>query len=296
MRSLAVALVVAVAVSSAPAQTPDYEIKLARPPKVGQKYAIKAEGAMSRNTSYTIDGKDAGTVTDGFGVQLEGTVEVLGVNKDGEEGKAACTVTKCVRITDEGEKEIVPAGRVVTATGGKEDTTFAVDKGTLSEEAKAALDLVLRMGEEDGYNDDKIYGTSKRQPVGGTWDIDAKAASDEAAADDVKFDPKDITGSLKVEKVEKVDDVECLRIAGDTEVKKLSAKPPEGMKYDSGSLKARYWGLYPVDTNLGTLAESMSVTHTVRVRGKDPAGGKEMVVTSKVQRAIETKRTFLEQK
>src|SRR4051812_17267263 len=118
MRPAVAVLVVAVAASFASAQTPDYEIKLARPAKVGQRYTIKAEGAMARTTTYTLDGKEAEPINDGFGVQLEGTVEVLAVNKDGEEGKAACTVTKCVRITPEGEKAVVPAGWVVTATGG----------------------------------------------------------------------------------------------------------------------------------------------------------------------------------
>jgi hypothetical protein len=221
---------------AARAQGIDYEVKLVRVPKVGQKYSLTADGAMTRRTSYTVGGEPAGVVNDGFAIHLEGTVEVLEVNKDGEESKSACTLSKCVRITAEGEAELLPAGRVVTATGGKTDTTFAVDKGELTPEAIATLDLVLRLGEDDGYNDDRIYGTTKRQPVGGTWEVDAKAASDEAKGDDVKFEPSDITGSLKVDAVEKVDDVECLKISGDTTIKSFAVAPPEGMTLDRASL------------------------------------------------------------
>ena len=270
----------------------DYEIKLVRPPKVGQKYTMTVEGALVRVSTGTVAGQPSGKHNEGYGVVLEGTVEVLAVNADGEEGKAACTVKKCVRVTPEGETEIVPAGRVVTAEGGREDTTFTLDQGELTDDAKEALELVFRMGEEDGYNDDKIYGTAQRQPVGGSWAVDAKAASEEAKADKFFFDPGDITASLKVEKAEKAGDVDCLRIGGQTEIKKFTSEAPQGMTFDSGSLKAKYSGLFPVDVNVGVLAETMSVTHTVTYRGKNEAG-QETVVESKVQRATEMTRTFL---
>jgi hypothetical protein len=180
----------------------------------------------------------------------------------------------------------------VTAEGGKEDTTFTVDQGELTDEAKEALELVFRMGEEDGFNDDKIYGTAQRQAVGTSWPVNAQAASDEAKADKFEFEPADITASLTVEKVEKVGDVECLRIGGQTEIKRFKAEAPANMTFDSGSLKAKYSGLFPVDVNVGALAETMSVNHTVTYRGKNEAG-QETVIESKVQRAVEMKRTFL---
>ncbi len=273
--------------------TKDYEIKLVRPPKVGMKYSITADGAVERKTSFTIAGQKAGDEeTDTFGIHLEGTVEVLEVNKDGEEGKVACKVTKCTRITAAGDAELVPAGRTITAIGGKQDTTFALDQGTLSEEAKDALDLVLRMGEDDGYNDDRIYGTKQRQPVGGTWEVDAKAASDEAEADDVHFKPSDITGSLKLEKLETIDGVDCLRITGTTDIKRLTSKAPKGMTFTKGSLKAHYSGVYPLDQKTMPLVESMSVLHNAAYTGKN-AGGQNVSAETTARRASEIKRKLL---
>lgn len=278
--------------AGATALAQDYEIKLVRPPKVGQKYTMTAEAAIVRVYKFTVAGQPAGTQNSGYGVVLEGTVEVLVVNADGEEGKAACTVIRCVRVTPEGETELVPSGRVLTAEGGKEDTTYTLDEGELTDEATEALRLVFRMGEEDGYNDDKIYGTDERQPVGGSWPVNAQAASEEAKADKFIFDPSDITASLKLEGVEKVGDIECLRIGGQTEIKKFTAEAPEGMTFETGSLKAKYSGLFPVDTSIGALAETMSVNHDVTFKGKNKAG-QETVIDSKVQRATEMKRTFL---
>src|SRR5689334_11077142 len=97
-RAIAPFIVVAAlafAIGSSPARaTETYPIKLVRVPKVGQKYTITADGALTRHTTFTAGGKDVAT-DDEYGIHLEGTVEVLAVNKDGEEGKVACTVTKC---------------------------------------------------------------------------------------------------------------------------------------------------------------------------------------------------------
>src|SRR4051812_35957460 len=77
----------------------DYEIKLVRTPNVGQKYTLIAEGAVERKTTVINRGEKSPAEEDGFGVHLEGTVEVLAVNKDGEEGKVTCKVIKCTRLT-----------------------------------------------------------------------------------------------------------------------------------------------------------------------------------------------------
>ena len=53
----------------------DYEIKLNRPLKVGEKYTVSAQEAVARESISTIRGKES-TVKDGFGVKLEGMVEV----------------------------------------------------------------------------------------------------------------------------------------------------------------------------------------------------------------------------
>jgi hypothetical protein len=296
---LAALVVVAAASIAAPASAADdktYAIKLVRPPKVGQKYTFTAEGALTRHTTITANGQELGKTNDEYGIHLEGTIEVLTVNKDGEEGKVACTVAKCTRVSPEGEAELIPAGRVITATAGKEDTTFTIDQGKLSDEAKEAIDLVLRMGEEDGYNDDRIYGTKKELPVGGSWEMDAKASSDEAKDDDVIFDPKDVSGTMRVDKAETIDGVECLRVSGMTEIKRLEFKAPEGLKIDKGTLKAHYGGAFPVDVKApGPLRESMSVTQTATFKGKGDKGGPDAktVVETKVQRAADVTRKYL---
>src|SRR4051812_25125045 len=123
---------------------------------------------MLQKARSTVGGQRGTETRGGVGVHLEGTVEVLDVNKSGEEAKVTCAVTKCVRQTAEGDAELIPAGRVVTAVAGKDKTTFGVDQGTLSDEAREALDLVLRLSDDDGVTDDDMYGADEPKKVGDT--------------------------------------------------------------------------------------------------------------------------------
>src|SRR5687768_9068925 len=87
---------------AAPADAKDYEIKLLRPLKVGTKYSVRAEGASLHHTTVRSAGEAARTSETGYGIRLEGTVEVLEVSEEDEEAKVACTVKRCVRITPDG--------------------------------------------------------------------------------------------------------------------------------------------------------------------------------------------------
>jgi hypothetical protein len=69
---LLLALVLAPSAARADDDEKTYEIKLVRPLKVGQKYELVAEGALTRETTVTLDGKEAAKTDDGFGVRLDG--------------------------------------------------------------------------------------------------------------------------------------------------------------------------------------------------------------------------------
>src|SRR5687768_8110627 len=76
-----------------------YEIRIARKIDVGTKYHLTADGALIRQVNIKSGGEAKQQPDDGFGIHLEGTVEVLALDAIGEEAKVACTVEKCTRIT-----------------------------------------------------------------------------------------------------------------------------------------------------------------------------------------------------
>src|SRR4051812_30180911 len=78
----------------------EYPIHLTRPDKVGDRFSITAQGALLRETAMQL-GKVSRTITqDGYGVHLDGSVEVLAVRPDGRASEVSLTVKKCTGIVD----------------------------------------------------------------------------------------------------------------------------------------------------------------------------------------------------
>ena len=283
-----------------------YEIRIARPLPVGTKYRITADGALLRQTTLHVAGREQKQPDDGFACHLEGTVEVLALDKVGEEAKVACTVEKCTRITSDGETELVPKGKVVFAEGKGKETVFTFEGGEkLSKEASEALELCISLDTGDEVSDDDMFGTKETHPVGGSWQVKGEAVARDAGRVGVVVKPQDVEGSFKVGGAEKVGDIECVRLVGNLRMKNLLRKDdengdeddglPEGFTVVGGTMEARYGGLFPVDTAVGSLSESVSMTFVTNVKGKGgpAAGGQELMIESRVQRAGEMKRRFL---
>ena len=287
-----------------PDKDKSYEVKLARPVKVGMKYHITTDGALVRETTISRGGTTAKQPDDGFGVHLEGTVEVLALDQIGEEAKVSIAVDKCARITSAGEAELVPKGKVLIAEGKGKDTKFSLqDGGELTKEATDALDLVISLDTNDKLTDDDLLGTKEKKKAGESWPVTAENIAKDMERVGVIVKPADVEGSFRLDGLEKKDDVECLKLSGNLKVKDLRAKAddneddglPEGFVVTGGSMEAKYSGLFPVDTSVGSLAESASMTFVTRVKGKGGGGDADVVtVESRVHRAVDMKRRFLE--
>jgi hypothetical protein len=285
--------------------TKQYEVKITRPLKVGQKYKLTADGALLRQVTLRAEGQEKKQPEEGFGVRLEGTVEVLAVDDVGEESKVSCTVEKCTRISPEGETELLPKGKVLIAEGQKKDTKFTLQDGTpLAEGASEALELVISLDTGDTLTDDDLFGTREKKAVGDTWPVAPEAVSKDAERVGVVVRPGDVDGLFKLDGMEKAEGVDCLRLSGSLKMKKLTRRAdendddsglPEGFVVTGGSMEARYSGLFPVDASVGSLAESVSMTFVTDIKGKaGPGNTQDVTVRNRVQRAGEMKRKFLD--
>jgi len=279
-----------------------YEVKLARPVKVGMKYHITTDGALVRETTITRGAVTAKQPDDGFGVHLEGTVEVLALDQIGEEAKVSVVVDKCTRITSEGESELVAKGKTLIAEGKGKDTKFSLkDGGALNKEATDALELTISLDTNDTLTDDDLLGTKEKKKVGESWPVTAANVAKDSERVGVIVKPEDVEGSFRVDGVEKKEGVECLKMSGNLKVKNLVTKAdeneddrlPEGFVVTGGSMEAKYAGLFPVDTSIGSLAESASTTFVTHIKGKGGPDNGVVTIESRVQRAVDMKRHFL---
>jgi len=289
-----------------------YEVRLHRPFKVGMKYSLTADGALVRQVTIKRGDVKTNQPDDGFGVRLEGTVEVLALDQIGEEAKISCTVEKCARITSEGEAVLVPKGKVFIAEGKGKDTKFSLkDGGEMPKEASEALELVISLDTNDTLTDDDLLGTKDKKKVGETWKVSSENVAKDSERVGVTVKPQDVEGSFRLDGIEKVGAIECLKLSGNLKVKHLLTKAdeneddglPEGFVVEGGSMEAKYAGLFPVDSSIGSLSESASTTFVTHISNKGVAAAKKaaaddkddvVTVESRVQRAVEMKRRFLD--
>lgn len=278
---------------SAPVLAQEYEIRLHRPETVGTKFLVEAEGAMMRQTIVTVAGQPTEQPEEGNGLRLTGEVKILAVTPKGRVSKLSCTVESCVSQGKE-EKELIPPGKVIIAEAKEGRTAFSLREGELSPEAAAALELLFSLSEDDARStDDEIFGTTEKQPVGGSWPISSERSAKDFALEKVTVAPENISGTVTLKSVEQVEGVECLKLVGQMSAKELKLPDdaaeglPPGVKAESGSIEFRFQMTLPVDPALHAVEESMSARHKFAFAGDAPP----LRVETTVHRAATVKRS-----
>ena len=291
------ALVSLLLVVPAPAQDEKYEVRLTRPDAVGDKFKLSGEGALIRKTVMTLGDNRREQEPSGSGIRLDATAEVLAVTPKGKITKLSLAVERCLRVSGPEEAELLPKGSVVIAQADGKRTKFSLKEGELPPEASELLDLLFQLNDDDSRGtDDELFGTKEKQPVGASWPINAEQAAKDFAAEEIKVDASDITGTVKLDTVEKAEGGALLKLSGRMSVKKIqpggevAGELPEGLKMDVGSLDFKFTATLPKDPSDHAADESMSARHQIAYVGDLP-GGKSVRTEVTVERAVQMKRT-----
>ncbi len=282
LRLAAVMAVVALAGSSV-AVAQDYPIKLNRPEKVGNEFRMAAVGNQTSTTTIKMDGKALEPQNQAVAVTFNAAVKVLEVNKNGEPSKMTLTVEKLsVKQGGAAAADALPKGAVITASvkGGK--SAFEVAGKAVEPETAAALDLVVSLG-QGGASDDEVYGTKDRKKMGDQWSMNSELAAKDAAKQDITVSKENITGTVKLDKTEKVGGVDCLVLSMHT----APRRSPRPCLRVSRSRMDR-WRLarcrnFPSNPAARTLEDSMDMTMRIAAKGKPDPQGPEMAIDSAVK-------------
>lgn len=214
-----------VAAQAAPAT---YAIKLHRPFKAGTKFELSYKSTLKR--VRTIDG--VADMNDKNEVVLSGLGEVVEVDSIGRPKQYKFKVKEC---TANGKVLVSPGMEMSVERGPKGRPQFLVGGSFLSVEKSQLLTSALPLGQEGQPTDDQVFGTAKRQPVGGTWPANGALAAASFQSVLPQAQGTTVQGRCKLEQVKKVNGLECLIISG-------VVKSSGGMSMTSTMLEA-----YPVD-------------------------------------------------
>jgi hypothetical protein len=258
----------------------DYEIKLSRTVKVGDRYGVVATGTTEQHMTMTVAGQPAPPRDQVMSASLAAKAEVLTATAGGREAKSSFTISKFTRTSGAQTDEPLPAGTVVVAERVGTKTEFKVGDAPVSPELAKVLGLLINLESDQGANDDVVFGTKARQKVGDSWPIDtAAAAADAAAKAGLKIDPANITGSATLAEVQK----EGLKVAGTMQMKDVGIPLPPGMAVTTSAFSAKFSGVFPLDASKRAVNSAMSMDGKVECGGK--VGDKELTMVMTMKQA-----------
>ncbi len=270
----------------------DYQVRFERPFKAGDVLRLVAKGGETQTQRISAGEKILREKTSTLKVQLEAEVKILAVDKKGRKKRLALTIRKLTGSVDGKAVEPPTAGSVVIATSGAKKTAFELKDGKLPKDIERLLGFVIKThsksdGDED---DDALFGTSARKKVGDKWTANKAAIAKSLKGEGLTIKEGDVSGTVGITELSKVNGVPCLHIEGQVSAANFSPPLPEGAKSLSAKMTSRVIGDFPVDLKLPRLRDGVAVNMTMDIQmpadGEGPA--KRMVISSSmwVQREL----------
>ena len=288
-------LICAVAIlAGSPVLAQDYEIRLTRPAKVGQKYEVIMSAEKSEQMTISVEGRVVQETKSFLSATLEGTITFLKVDKLQRESEIRLLVSKCRKKTGKNavEEEVLPKGTQVVARRRDSKKEFLVNGKVAGKDIAKVLDLFFSL-KESQVTDDDILGTKERKKLGDSWAINSRMAAQDFTSEGLKVDVENIKGSAKIEKVVVVRSTKCLQISGKTELGMITPPLPVGFKIEKSNLSLTFSGEFPVDTSIGRLSEKITGTMALLAKLKPSSDAPEITLSMKMTQSKQMQRKLL---
>lgn len=258
----------------------DYEIKLVRTVKVGDKYGVISNATQEQHMTMSVNGQGTPPRDEAMSASLTAKAEVVTATPGGREGKTRFSITKLTKTIGAQTTEVLPTGTVVIAERVGAKTEFTVGAAPAAPEVAKVLALVISLESDAGANDDVIFGTKERKKVADTWPINAAAAAaDVSEKGGLKVDAANISGTATLAEVLK----DGLKISATIEMKQVGIPLPPGMAVSASTFIASFSGVFPVDPTKRAAHSSSTMDGKVDCAGK--AGDKELVMSLVMKQA-----------
>ena len=270
------------------AQPPSYDIKLSRRLEAGARFRIEAVGAHVSTSEMTREGQVVRRDERELRVELSGILEVLRVDEAGRPLAQALGLDYLVwGMGGQLDQALPTAARVIAETVGRQ-TMFSLEGGgQLPPLAIEALHLVVGPDRGDVPDEDLLFGSRYPHAVGETWPFHREAFAEAMKTTGAIVDPAGLAGEVTLEGVERMANVDCLRVTARVGVDKFTMSDlPEGVALERGRADVAISGLFPIDRARNKMQDRTSVTLELVLRGgAGPLGG--ALVTSRSTRSGE---------
>ncbi len=184
-------------------ETTTYRIQAFRPLKVGDQLHLKREIELTLTSSTTVDGIQRGQQTSAMQVKFAGNLKVVEVDASGVPIKWEGYTELATGAATAGGRhvELLKPGTIFTAQGqgGTFTITVADTKATPNADAQQALARVFEAaGTKGEMSLGEVLDSKSPQPIGGTWEINTKAAAEQLHGLDPKLSAAEVAGKARL--------------------------------------------------------------------------------------------------
>lgn len=248
----------------------EYKIKLSHAEKAGDTLPYSCQGTSTEHVTATIPGQPPHETNTTLNAQLTGTRKVLTADDKGNAVKVSITVTQC---TANGNSIIDPGTVLFAERTGAEPTKYSINNAPVDAAVGKALDLVLEISDPTAPDDDVSFGTTQPQKVGDSWPVNAEVGAKTASHAGVPVTKENISGSVKLAGVDKVDGKDVLKVSGNLMAKDIKGPGPGGLQIQSGDVTMDMDGTFAADDSTPPLTQGMKLkVHMLgQVAGPDNA-------------------------
>jgi hypothetical protein len=267
----------------------DYEIRLTRDARIGQKYELTSSTTNYEQMTMAYQGQVPQESTSSIAAELEGTVTVLDIDSLKRATKLNMIISKFLVSRNEGkEEEALPKGSQVVAQLRKGSQEFLIDGHKASKNMTQILNLLFSLSKTDTTDDD-IFGTKDRKKIGDNWPINnIKAAAD--LFEKAEIYPEYVKGTTTIERMVEIDDIKCLHIRANVDISEVAPPLPPGIAVEQSAISATYSGDFPIDLSLDGLADEMVFSLSVEGYGKFEPEAPEVTMSVRMKQSREAKR------
>jgi hypothetical protein len=269
----------------------DYEIKLNRPVKTGQRFKVAVAAKDSANTTVDANGSNVSSQRKDVEVEYEADVTILEVGPNGRSTRESHKVTRFIRLIGGEKVKLVEKGAVVVASKKNKKPSFEITGAAGSKDLNDALALVIDINDGTSPNEDEIIGTKDRKKIGESWPIN-KSMLEKLLSKDANLEMKDAGGELTLKEIVKDATGEAMVVEGTVKGKTSFPLAP-GVNAKDSELVIKLSYRYPLDPALPRTQERNELTMNINASGKTSPDGPDVVIKVLSNRTVTRKLTLL---
>jgi hypothetical protein len=214
--------------------------------------------------------------------------EIQSINERSLPSRISFTIERCITKEPGNAKELVPKGRLVVAEFRNGNTQLTINGKSAKKKIEEALSIVLSIFEPGPPDDNEVFGTKEQKRIGDVWAVNKEAAALGAKRTGFKVQPSDVSGMVKLSRVQKESGIDVLELSSRITFSNVKVPLPFPVSDKSMQVEAQFWGLFPVDPESTQLvAESTMVSAAFSGRISQP--GMDALYEMAMQQAVEAK-------